>query len=239
MAIISRLLPSNTGGTTGNLRFAIADALNEKRVSLQARQIPTVDISPCLTPGAVLTCQFYRRYNGKLYYRSHPDTDPDAWTAPNPFNGILLYPDKPVNEWFNIPLTLSGAQMPTAHTPGNITVRHAGALAQSLSDYVFEETPPSSADESTVPKIRIVDTPSRELVIVGSVTVGDGVPTAYGTNSAHLNAGGTLHYGGSNNYHPSAVYAVYDFDSGSWSITTDMWESFRYVGFYYDINATF
>lgn len=236
---ITRILPADTGGTTGNLCFVVTDTETGKQVNLQARQIPIIYSTPCLVGGSILTCQFYRTYMGKRYYRSHPDTDPDGWPSPNPCNGILLYPDKPANDWFNIPLSLNGAQMPTAHSPSTITLRHAGALAQNLGDYVFESAP-ASPDDSSTPKIRIIDSPSVELNIVGSVTVGNGIPTEVSAGySAQMNAGGTLHYGGSDSYNPSAVYAVYDPTNSVWSISLDVWESYRNFSYSYDIKAVY
>lgn len=240
MSRISRIIPADTGGETNNLRFVVTNTANAKQVKLQAIQTPVIYSSPCAAAGAILTCQFYRTYLGKRYYRSHPDTDPDGWTPPNPCNGILLYPDKPENEWFDIPLSLNGAQMPTAHSPSTIPLRVAGALVQNLGDYTFESTP-ASPDDTSIPKIRIIDTPSVEISIIGSVTVGNGIPTLIGQSLglAQMNAEGTLHYGGANSRLPSAVYAVYDNANGTWSITVDMWETYRNFSYSYDIKAVY
>lgn len=233
-----RIKPSDTDGTTGNLRFVVTDTETGKKVNLQARQIPQFySSSMLLTPGTVLTCQYDRTQGGtKIYYKSTPTNDPDAWLPPiNPFNGILLYPNEPENDWFEIPLSLSGAQMPSVITPPIITPQLYAAIGSLDFEYVEI---PSSADQSTIPKVRVVSSPRGSITPTATVTVDNGSWQSGQNNSPiWLNGGGKLSYFGRGIYsHPTAVYAV--FEDNTWKIgTNSFYESYFTPTMTYKIDA--
>lgn len=150
-----------TAGSTNSRFVETAGTQGEIIVSLEKRQVITGGGYPLLLREGIFDLT-YESYFGKPIY-TYIFQESDCYDAYNDcFSRCMLFPTKPFDEWFKIPLSLQGAELPSVIDINDPDLAFTFYYAVSASAFDIISVPPV-LDQNAVVRIQVKDPSSGNL----------------------------------------------------------------------------
>lgn len=215
---VLRIYPTSSHQST-NARFVLDEQENQITATFQLRQVLTVTAGKFLPAGLEFEVPF-RALSGNVY--DYVITDADIYgvfqSIPDCLPGrSLLFPSKPVAEWFDVDLGLGGITFPATASTESGTVKFA---TPNAANFTFIETPQNIGDADSVVKLRVVDSPLGEFSYARQLTMGTGeIVSESGNINKHIDSTCTYKTTGtSSQTTPREICASYNTQNGVWSL---------------------
>ena len=222
----------------GLVRFKVNNQGSIKRVCIEAKQTCTFgntgtrDLSRAYWLGNEFNLYYDIQHSNLPYYARYRS---DISELPSIYeiwsNKLKLYPDKPVDEWFEIPLGFNGIEPTTLDSVVLDDVRFIGREwlnATTLEPFIQIDSLPETPTQETVIHCRVTD---ADAYISGNLqitsTIANGKWTSNGINAT---ASSIIESRGDFGTF-IALYATWR-NNGQWTFGTDTYFESRYVPMY-------